>query len=47
MAQTSGKWDNTRKIWIVKAVCKGGGVVTVAAATWEAVVMLLRMFGIN
>ena len=47
MAQTSGKWDNARKIWIVKAVTKGGAIVTAAAGTWEAVVMLLRMLGIN
>ncbi len=47
MAQTSGKWDNARKIWIVKAVGKGGAIVTAAAGTWEAVVMLLRMLGVE
>lgn len=47
MAQTAGKWDNARKIWIVKAVTKGGAIVTAAAGTWEAVVMLLKMLGVN
>jgi len=42
MAQTSGRWDSSRKIWIIKAVGKGGAVVTAAAATIRLAIEILK-----